>query len=87
MLRKLDSLSSPRCAKEVSGVNAIARPHLIPFTGPGPKDGDSDAEDDDWPTLEMASAMEKRDYCEAAPVNPEDEKAIEMFMNKNPPLR
>ncbi|KAH0618841.1 hypothetical protein JD844_018338 [Phrynosoma platyrhinos] len=55
--------------------------------GPSSKDGDSDTDDDEWPSLEKAAAMEKEDYCEEMTVNPEDEKAIEMFMNKNPPLR
>ncbi|XP_042321683.1 bystin [Sceloporus undulatus] len=59
--------------------------------GPSSKDGDSDADDgdddDEWPSLEKAAAMEKEECCEEMTVNPEDEKAIEMFMNKNPPLR
>ncbi|XP_062975257.1 bystin [Elgaria multicarinata webbii] len=55
--------------------------------GPASKDGDSDTEDEEWPSLEKAAAMEKREYCEEMTVNAEDEKAIEMFMNKNPPLR
>uniref|UniRef100_A0A8C8SCM5 Bystin like n=1 Tax=Pelusios castaneus TaxID=367368 RepID=A0A8C8SCM5_9SAUR len=50
-------------------------------------DGDSDEEDDEWPTLEKAASMGKGEYCEEVMVNPEDERAIEMFMNKNPPLR
>ncbi|EMP30862.1 Bystin [Chelonia mydas] len=56
--------------------------------GSGSHDGDSDAEDDEWPTLEKAAAsMGKGEYCEEVTVDPEDERAIEMFMNKNPPLR
>ncbi|XP_034979784.1 bystin [Zootoca vivipara] len=55
--------------------------------GPASKDRDSDTDDDEWPTLEQAAAMGKGEYCEEVTVNPEDEKAIEMFMNKNPPLR
>lgn len=56
--------------------------------GSASRDGDSDAEDDDeWPTLEKATSMEKEEYCEEVTVNPEDERAIEMFMNTNPPLR
>uniref|UniRef100_A0A8D0GKT1 Bystin like n=1 Tax=Sphenodon punctatus TaxID=8508 RepID=A0A8D0GKT1_SPHPU len=51
------------------------------------KDGDSDAEDNEWPSLEKAASMGKDDYSEEVTVNPEDERAIEMFMNKNPPLR
>ncbi|XP_054838000.1 bystin [Eublepharis macularius] len=55
--------------------------------GPVSKDGNSDTEDDEWPSLEKAATMEKGDNCEEVTVNMEDEKAIEMFMNKNPPLR
>uniref|UniRef100_A0A8D0AZ15 Bystin n=1 Tax=Salvator merianae TaxID=96440 RepID=A0A8D0AZ15_SALMN len=51
------------------------------------EDEDSGSDDDEWPSLEKAAVMEKGDYCEDVTVNPEDEKAIEMFMNKNPPLR
>ncbi|NXP41038.1 BYST protein, partial [Leiothrix lutea] len=53
--------------------------------GPG-----SDSEDDEeWPSLEKAAAAAGRsgDYGGEVEVDPEDEKAIEMFMNKNPPLR
>lgn len=53
--------------------------------GPG-----SDSEDDEeWPSLEKAAAVAARsgDYGGEVVVDPEDEKAIEMFMNKNPPLR
>ncbi|XP_015277131.1 PREDICTED: bystin [Gekko japonicus] len=57
------------------------------FLGPTSKDGNSDTEDDEWPSLEKAATMEKGDYCKEVTVNMEDEKAIEMFMNKNPPLR
>lgn len=60
---------------------------LVSFSGPTSKDGDSDAEDDEWPVLGTAGAMEKEDYCEEMTVNPDDEKAIEMFMSKNPPVR
>uniref|UniRef100_A0A6B2F0W8 Bystin n=1 Tax=Bothriechis nigroviridis TaxID=88079 RepID=A0A6B2F0W8_BOTNI len=55
--------------------------------GPASKDGDSDAEDDEWPVLGAAGTMEKEEYCEEMTVNPNDEKAIEMFMSKNPPVR
>ncbi|XP_053101267.1 bystin isoform X1 [Hemicordylus capensis] len=55
--------------------------------GPISKDGDSDSEDDEWPSLAKAAATEKGEYCEEVTVNPDDEKAFEMFMNKNPPLR
>uniref|UniRef100_A0A8C5NRX5 Uncharacterized protein n=1 Tax=Junco hyemalis TaxID=40217 RepID=A0A8C5NRX5_JUNHY len=51
---------------------------------------DPDSEDDEeWPSLEKAAAAAGRsgDYGGEVEVDPEDEKAIEMFMNKNPPLR
>lgn len=49
-------------------------------SGPRSHDGDSDEE---WPAL-GESAEETAGEVD---VDPEDEKAIEMFMNKNPPLR
>ncbi|XP_073398607.1 bystin [Dendrobates tinctorius] len=51
------------------------------------KGNDSDSEDEEWPSLEKAARVDKGGYNEDVEVNPEDEKAIEMFMNKNPPLR
>ncbi|XP_078402418.1 bystin [Cetorhinus maximus] len=51
--------------------------------GQGP---DSDS-DDEWPTLDRAAAIAKEEYCEEVIVNPQDEKAIDTFMSKNPPLR
>ncbi|NXF85107.1 BYST protein, partial [Eubucco bourcierii] len=53
--------------------------------GPG-----TDSEDDEeWPSLEKAALVAGRsgEYGGEVAVDPEDEKAIEMFMNKNPPLR
>ncbi|KAM9217267.1 bystin [Leptosomus discolor] len=51
--------------------------------GPG-----SDSEDDEeWPSLEKAAAGRSGEYGGEVAVDPEDEAAIEMFMNKNPPLR
>ncbi|XP_064895070.1 bystin [Columba livia] len=58
-------------------------------TALGPALGGSDSEDDEWPSLEKAALAAGRsgeDGGEVA-VDPEDEAAIEMFMNKNPPLR
>ncbi|XP_067271234.1 bystin [Pseudorasbora parva] len=48
--------------------------------GPSALDGDSDEE---WPALGEAAEQTAGEV----EVDPEDEKAIEMFMNKNPPLR
>ncbi|XP_051852893.1 bystin [Antechinus flavipes] len=57
--------------------------------GPGAQVGESDGEDEDeeWPTLEKAAEMVGSGYDSEVAVNPEDERAIEMFMNQNPPLR
>ncbi|XP_073472041.1 bystin [Aquarana catesbeiana] len=51
------------------------------------KAANSDSEDEEWPTLEKAASMDAATYNEHVEVNPEDEKAIAMFMNKNPPVR
>ncbi|XP_059344038.1 bystin [Ammospiza nelsoni] len=68
------------------GPGAPAAPRkLSAVLGPDP-----DSEDDEeWPSLEKAAAAAGRsgDYGGEVEVDPEDEKAIEMFMNKNPPLR
>ena len=58
-----------------------------PLLGPGvPRDG-SDDEDEEWPTLEKAATMTGAGHHAEVVVDPEDERAIEMFMNKNPPAR
>uniref|UniRef100_A0A2K6P5V2 Bystin like n=1 Tax=Rhinopithecus roxellana TaxID=61622 RepID=A0A2K6P5V2_RHIRO len=51
-----------------------------------PQDG-SDDEDEEWPTLEKAATMTGVGHHAEMVVDPEDERAIEMFMNKNPPAR
>lgn len=51
------------------------------ITGPDSQDVDSDEE---WPALGEAGAG---DGDAEVIVDPDDEKAIEMFMNKNPPMR
>lgn len=64
--------------------------HCPPPIGPGAQVGESDEdedEDEEWPTLEKAAEMVGSGYDTEVVVNPEDERAIEMFMNKNPPLR
>ncbi|KAA0711726.1 Bystin [Triplophysa tibetana] len=48
--------------------------------GPSTQDGDSDEE---WPALGQST----EDTPTEVQVDPEDEKAIETFMNKNPPVR
>lgn len=53
--------------------------------GSGSQDADSDEE---WPALGAAGAADVDAECDTeVVVDPDDEKAIEMFMNKNPPMR
>ncbi|NXN62242.1 BYST protein, partial [Rynchops niger] len=55
----------------------------------GPGSDSEEDEGEEWPSLEKAAAAagERGEYCGEVVVDPEDEAAIEMFMNKNPPLR
>ncbi|XP_055510949.1 bystin [Leucoraja erinacea] len=56
--------------------------------GPASKGGDSDSDlEDEWPSLEISAEIAREGGCEEVTVDPEDDKAIDMFMNKNPPLR
>uniref|UniRef100_A0A452U6E9 Bystin like n=1 Tax=Ursus maritimus TaxID=29073 RepID=A0A452U6E9_URSMA len=55
--------------------------------GPGVPQAGSDDEDEEWPTLEKAATMTGADHHAEVVVDPEDERAIEMFMNRNPPAR
>lgn len=48
--------------------------------GPSSKDAESDEE---WPDI----GVEQGEGGTEVAVDPEDEKAIQMFMNKNPPVR
>uniref|UniRef100_A0A8C7WYR4 Bystin n=1 Tax=Oryzias sinensis TaxID=183150 RepID=A0A8C7WYR4_9TELE len=58
-----------------------------PVTFLGPESGDADS-DEEWPALGEAVSGAAETECDAEIiVDPEDEKAIEMFMNKNPPMR
>lgn len=53
--------------------------------GSDSKDADSDEE---WPALGEAGAGDSDAECDTeVVVDPDDEKAIQMFMNKNPPMR
>ncbi|XP_070758794.1 bystin [Enoplosus armatus] len=53
--------------------------------GSGAQDADSDEE---WPALGAAGAGDRDVECDTeVVVDADDEKAIEMFMNKNPPMR
>lgn len=55
----------------------------VTVLGPDSQDADSDEE---WPALGAAGPADV-EYDEEIVVDAEDEKAIEMFMNKNPPVR
>lgn len=55
----------------------------VTVLGPDSQDADSDEE---WPALGAAGPADV-EYDEEIIVDAEDEKAIEMFMNKNPPVR
>ena len=53
--------------------------------GPDTQDADSDEE---WPALGEGGAADGDVVCDnEVIVDPDDEKAMEMFMNKNPPMR
>ncbi|XP_053562709.1 bystin [Bombina bombina] len=69
------------------GVQSVAPRERTTVLGSKKKAEGSDSEDEEWPSLEKAASMDAGAYSESVEVNPEDEKAIEMFMNKNPPLR
>lgn len=56
-----------------------------PIEGPDSQDADSDEE---WPALGHADAGDADAEGDSeVVVDADDEKAIEMFMNKNPPVR
>ncbi|KAK1338417.1 LOW QUALITY PROTEIN: hypothetical protein QTO34_001533 [Cnephaeus nilssonii] len=74
-------------AEHGTGSRPAAPRERITRLGPGvPQDG-SDDEDEEWPTLEKAATMTGAGHHAEVVVDPEDERAIEMFMNKNPPVR
>ncbi|XP_045397878.1 bystin [Lemur catta] len=74
-------------AEHGTGVSTAAPRERTTRLGPGvPQDGSED-EDEEWPTLEKAATMTGVGHHAEVVVDPEDERAIEMFMNKNPPAR
>ncbi|XP_075966647.1 bystin [Anarhichas minor] len=57
----------------------------VTVLGPDTQDADSDEE---WPALGTAGADDGDVVCDTdIVVDPDDEKAMELFMNKNPPMR
>ncbi|NXD31597.1 BYST protein, partial [Spelaeornis formosus] len=75
-------------AEHGPGAPAAPRQNLAALPA-GPAADSDDEDEEEWPSLEKAAAAAGRsgDYGGEVEVDPEDEKAIEMFMNKNPPLR
>lgn len=58
---------------------------LVNISGSGSQDADSDEE---WPALgESGAGDSDGEYETEVVISADDEKAIEMFMNKNPPMR
>ncbi|KAK6173679.1 hypothetical protein SNE40_017087 [Patella caerulea] len=56
------------------------RPKVVSLGSSKNEDEDSGEESDNIPS-------DDEDYCEQVKVNPEDEKALEMFMSQNPPVK
>ncbi|XP_055982395.1 bystin [Sorex fumeus] len=72
-------------AEHGAGARAAAPREPTTRLGPGlPQDG---SDDEEWPTLEKAATMAGPDPQAEVVVDPEDERAIEMFMKKDPPAR
>ncbi|NXG58459.1 BYST protein, partial [Hemiprocne comata] len=81
-----------RQQEELEAEHGPAAPPKQRSTALGPavcRPGSDSEDDEEWPSLEKAAAAARRsgEYGGEVEGDPEDEKAIEMFMNKNPPLR
>uniref|UniRef100_A0A8C9FMY9 Bystin like n=1 Tax=Pavo cristatus TaxID=9049 RepID=A0A8C9FMY9_PAVCR len=68
------------------GPGAPARPPQR-CAAPGGPDSEEDEEDEEWPSLQRAAEWDGRCGGGDVEVDPEDEKALEMFMSRAPPLR
>lgn len=53
----------------------------------GTDTADSDEEDEEWPSLAKSAKLVDTGYQDEVVINPEDERALESFMNPNPPVR
>ncbi|OXB54846.1 hypothetical protein ASZ78_000285 [Callipepla squamata] len=68
------------------GPGAPARPPQR-CAAPGGPGSEEDEEDEEWPSLQRAKEWDGRCGGGDVEVDPEDEKALEMFMSRAPPLR
>ncbi|XP_418047.4 bystin [Gallus gallus] len=68
------------------GPGAPARPPQR-CAAPGGPDSEEDEEDEEWPSLQRAAEWDGRCGGGDVEVDPEDEKALEVFMSRAPPLR
>ncbi|POI35424.1 hypothetical protein CIB84_000828 [Bambusicola thoracicus] len=68
------------------GPGAPARPPQR-RAAPGGPDSEEDEEDEEWPSLQRAAEWDGRCGGGDVEVDPEDEKALEVFMSRAPPLR
>ncbi|XP_048878936.1 bystin [Brienomyrus brachyistius] len=66
------------------GTSSVTKKQPSTVLGSGSQDPDSDEE---WPSLGVEGQCEDMEFGSVVEVDPEDEKAIQMFMNKNPPVR
>ncbi|XP_031461707.1 bystin [Phasianus colchicus] len=69
------------------GPGAPARPLPQRCATPGGPGSEEDEEDEEWPTLRRAAEWDGRCGGGDVEVDPEDEKALELFMSRAPPLR
>ncbi|XP_029428877.1 LOW QUALITY PROTEIN: bystin [Rhinatrema bivittatum] len=74
--------------EELEAEHGVVAPRRQRSTVLGSKADASDSDDEEWPSpVRAAQEEEEEEYSEALQVDPEDERAMELFMNKNPPLR
>lgn len=69
------------------GPGAPARPPPPRCATPGGSGSEEDEEDEEWPSLRRAAEWDGRSGGGDVEVDPEDEKALEAFMSRAPPLR
>lgn len=69
------------------GPGTPARPPPLRRATPGGPGSEEDEEDEEWPTLRQAAEWDGRCGGGDVEVDPEDEKALEVFMSRAPPLR
>ncbi|XP_048781773.1 bystin [Lagopus muta] len=69
------------------GPGAPARPPPQRCATPGGSGSEEDEEDEEWPSLRRAAEWDGRSGGGDVEVDPEDERALEAFMSRAPPLR